>query len=281
MEENNTTVTTEGTTFQEGTHEETPETVDAVDTPINSNTADDENGSRENNSADDNNPIGEESESEFSLPITFNHEKKALTRDEAIKYAQMGMNLNESGLNLSEIKSIYNKLDFLAALNDTTIDNLIDGMMKRDEESYRDELEQRFGDDEDVINQLIALRKNEQKEKYNKILADRKTNAENEAEVKKVKLEERLAGEFFELQKEFPNVETFETLPREVKAMAAEGKDLTYAYMLYKKREQEKIDKAIADAEKNKKNTAGSLAGGSEIGESSETRALLEGLYKN
>ena len=90
---------------------------------------------------------------------------------------------------------------------------------------------------------------NEQKEKYEKVLLDRKSAKDNAEKEKQISLEKRLAGEFAELKTEFPEIADFSALPKEVKAEAANGRDLLSAYLRYTHKENKKTA-AAQQAEK-------------------------------
>lgn len=261
--ENETNVTTATTISQESAHEVTPEVKEAEGTPADGDTNEGQvAGNNQNSEADDNNP-SEESEPEFSLPIVYNKEGRNLNRDEAIKYAQMGLHLQESGINLSEAKDIQAKLDYIATVKGVDVKSLIDEMFDSDEKAYREEL-QGEGMSEKTIDSLVALRKSENKEKYEAAIAQRKADKEALLEQNRQSLENRLADELIELRELCPEVESYESLPDSVKEMAVKGLDLTSAYLRFAHAERVKIEKATKAAEEAKKASAGSLSGEAE-----------------
>ena len=271
--ENN--VAPEATIPQESTSEVTPEVKETEGTPANSDTNDGQGtGENQNSGADD---IPENHEPEFALPIVYNKESRNLNRDEAIKYAQMGLHLQESGINLSEAKEIHAKLDFIATLRGVERKALVDEMFDSDEKTYREEL-QSEGMSEKTIDSLVALRKNENKEKYEAAMAQRKADKEALLEQNRQSLESRLADELIELKELCPEVENYESLPDSVKEMAVKGMDLTSAYLRFAHSERVKIEKATKAAEEAAKATAGSLSGKTDTPDNTQS-AFLKGLW--
>lgn len=268
MEEITTTVTDENTTQQE-THEDTTAETTDPGTPPEEATATAE-GSEQNQQTANEPP-------EFSLPITYNHENRNLTREEAVKYAQIGLNFEEGGIKADIVKPILRKLDYLAAQSDTTVEALVEDMMTAAESRYREELIEKFGEDETVIEDLMRVYHEKQKAKYDKVLADRKTAEETQANDTRVKLETRLADEFISLKKEFPELTEFTALPDEVKLSAAGGKSLAEAYLRYLHREGVKIAENKAAAQKAAQSTAGSLNTNQSDHENSVVDAFMRG----
>lgn len=205
---------------------------------------------------------GEGGEPEWTLPVVYNHENRSLTKDEATRYAQLGMKYSESGFDIDKIKPLYNKLDYLAALQDTTPDELIDKLTEAQDESYRAELSERFGEDEDsLIEDMMALRRSQQKDKYEKVVADRKAAEKNRADAQEASLNARLAEEFGKMRAEYPELTDFAALPKEVKKAAAEGMSLEHAYLKHRRSEEAKASAARESAERAKNASAGSMTG--------------------
>lgn len=219
-------------------------------------------------------------EAEPFLPISFNHESIGLSKDDAVKFAQLGMKYEKSGIDIDTVKPILNSLEYVAAQQDITVAELVNGIIAKDEENYRTELESRFGEgDAGTIEDLMQIRRNKQKEKYQQVLEDRKKTAEKEAEEKEQNLNNRLANEFVELKTEFPEFAEFKDLPAEVKREAAKGRDLLSCYLRYKHNEDMKIMAAKKTAEENSKATTGSGESAEPMGDSITT-AMLSGLWK-
>lgn len=182
-------------------------------------------------------------EPEFSLDVKYNKATRSLSRDEAVDFAEQGIFYNDT------VKPLYNKLDYIAAQRGCSIPELVDGLLAGDEDNHRKELAETLGADNPVIEELMKVYRNEQKEKYEKVLSDRKSAEENAEKEKQISLEKRLAKEFAELKAEFPEIAEFSALPKEVKAEAAEGRDLLSAYLRYTHKENKKAA-AAEQAEK-------------------------------
>lgn len=179
-------------------------------------------------------------EPEFSLDVKYNKATRSLSRDEVVDFAKQGIFYNDT------VKPLYNKLDYIAAQRGCTIPELVDGLLAGDEDNHRKELAETLGADNPVIEELMKVYRNEQKEKYEKVLSDRKSAEENAEKEKQISLEKRLAEEFAELKAEFPEIAEFSALPKEVKAEAAKGRDLLSAYLRYTHNQNKKTAAAEA-----------------------------------
>ncbi len=273
MENTETTVLPEGTIPAEDTHAE--ETVQTQPEGAPQSGADSDSTAKSENTE----RSGGLSEPEFVLPVDFNHESRNLTRDEAIRYAQIGMKFDTSGIDLDSIKPLYNKLDYIAAQRDCSIEEVVNGLLDSDEATYRKELESKLNGADGVIDDLMRVYREKQKEKYDRVLSDRKEAEERSRKEAQTTLESRLAGEFAELKTEFPDIGEFSQLPEEVKAEAARGRDLLSAYLRYSHAKQ----KEIAAAQKSEEEAARASTGtGSSAGSNSETpeeAAFMAGLW--
>lgn len=198
-------------------------------------------------------PGGESAEAEpsFGLEVKYNKTNRTLSRDEAKDYAEQGMFYADS------IKPLYNKLDYIAAQRGQSIEEVVDRLMNSDEEHHRQELIERFGEESDVIDDLMRVYRDGQKQKYDKIVADRQRAAEAAEARERESLEARLASEFAELRGEFPEFKEFKELPKAVKAEAAKGRDLLSAYLRYRHSEGKRTADALVSAEAAAKATTG------------------------
>ena len=209
-------------------------------------------------------------EPEFSLDIKYNKATRSLSREEAVDFAEQGIFYSDT------VKPLYNKLDYIAAQRGCSIPELVDGLLAGDEESHRRELAETLGADNPVIEELMKVYRNEQKEKYEKALSDRKSAEENAEKEKQISLEKRLAEEFGELKAEFPEIADFTALPKEVKAEAAKGRDLLSAYLRYTHKENKKAAAAEQAEKAAAKASTGQAASPAEH-EDSAVSAFLRG----
>ena len=214
-------------------------------------------------------------EPEFTLDVKYNKEIRTLNRDEAADYAQKGIFYETKG-----IEPLYNKLDYIAAQRGQTIEEVVDRLFAEDENSHRQELVDKFGEESGVIDDLMKVYREGQKQKYDKIVADRKEAAQKAENEKRESLEARLASEFSELKAEFPGLAEFSQLPKEVKTDAANGRDLMSAYLRYMHRENKKIAAAKSSEETAAKATTGT-AGTAENTADTVDDAFFRGLMGN
>lgn len=228
------------------------------------------------------NETAEEKETppDFGLEINYNHETRVLSRDDAAAYAQIGMKFKDSGIDIDTVKPLYNKLDYIAAQRGQTIEEVVDRLFAEDENSHRQELVDKFGEESGVIDDLMKVYRDGQKQKYDKIVSDRKEAAEKAENEKRESLEARLASEFSELKAEFPELAEFSQLPKEVKTDAANGRDLMSAYLRYMHRENKKIAAAKSSEETAAKATTGT-AGTAENTADTVDDAFFRGLMGN
>lgn len=198
------------------------------------------------------------------LEVKYNKELKGLSREEAKDWAEKGMHY----------ESMHDKLDYIAAQSDISVNALLDKMMNSLEENKRAELVDRFGDDEETINGLMTLFRNSQKEKYDKVVADRKAAGEQAEQNSNA----RIAAEFSEMKKAYPELTDFSSLPTEVKKAAGEGVPLEYAYLKHQRTEKNKIDAANESAKRAAAASTGSVNGEAET-KTEEERRFLAALW--
>lgn len=189
-------------------------------------------------------------------------EDKPLTRAEAKDWAEKGMHY----------ESIYNELDYIAAQSNTDVKTLVNGMRKQMEDNYRAGLVEKLGEDNDTIDKLMKVYRDEQKEKYDRLVSERATAAET-------KMSDRLSNEYLELKKLIGDtVPAYNELPESVKKNAAEGMNLTTAFLLYQHNEQIKIDAAKETAEAAANASAGSMKSEPNANKSADEQ-FLAGLW--
>lgn len=188
----------------------------------------------------------EQEQTDQGIKVRFNHQDRELTREEAITYAQ-------KGLKYDNIAPMLDELSYLAAINGKTASELVKEYINQGEAMYRRGLEEKYGDDTEVIEMMMERYRTENKAKYEKAESQRKIAEEAAEKQARETLEGRLADAFVRLQKEFPELQNFAELPKEVKQAAADGKDLVTAYLLHQHREERKTSAAKqAEAAANK-----------------------------
>lgn len=274
-EEIETLSANEDTIPEEAEHAEATEAESGADTPQPAADPETENTSEEGGEPQEN---GEHA-AEFSLPITFNHEERTLGLDEAKKYAQLGMKLENSGLDISSAKPIIHKLEYIASQNGMDAGQFIDGILEAQEKNYRESLIDRFGDDSETVDDMMELWKNKSREKYDRMIADRDAADAEQRHNEKESLEQRLADEYAELKAEIPELPSFPELPDEVKRAAAAGKNLTGAYLLYEHNRAARIKQEKEQSRRNAERSAGSLGTAYGDTRSAADEAFMRGIF--
>ena len=203
------------------------------------------------------------------LEVKFNKQHKSLNKEEAVKYAQMGMNYER-------FEPLIAKLDYLAAVNGVTREQFIEGQLKSKEDAERQSLIERFGNDEETINAMMEFTKQKHQKAYDEMIARQKADEEAAEE----STEARIAGEFATLCEEFPELaeKGFKGLPKQVKQDSFNGENLFNAYLRHLHRESKNIaaDKKQEEAAAN--HSTGSMESQGES--SSMGDAFLNGLLK-
>lgn len=177
------------------------------------------------------------------IEVSFGEEVRSLNRDEATYYAQRGIELDQ----------VYQELDYIATTQGLTVDEFLKAQRDARETAYRQQLETRVTDEE-AIEDLMNLYRSKEDEKYEQAKLGRKKAEEAERQSR----ESRIADDFIKLQKEFPEVKDFKSLPASVKQAAANGKDLLAEFLLYQHREGQAVKKAEETAK-----AAAAASGGS------------------
>lgn len=198
------------------------------------------------------------------LEIKYNHEKRGLTRAEAVSLAQKALHY----------EGAYKELERNAALEGKTVDGFLKSLDEARDKAYRDSLAARFGDDEDTINQMMELYAINKQKKLDE--AEKAAIAARESEEQS--LNERLADEFIAMKTDFPELTDFASLPKSVKQAAADGMPLPYAYLQFKHNEAKKAEAAKASAQSAAEKSAGSMNANDTESLSEEEKRYLEGL---
>lgn len=218
---------------------------------------------------------------DFKLPVKFYGEQRNLTFEEAVEFAQKGMNYEKlkAGLDgYEQSKPLLDKLAYLSSKHGKTAEEIIEGLMTADEQFLRSQLTEKYGElPEEVMETLLEKEKNKAQNDYNEHLSQKKAQQEEENKAVHV----RVAKEFFELQKEFPNLSSIDDVPDSVLFDAVNNKRNLYdAYLRYQSKESRKIEAAQQAEASAKKSSAGSLEGGEVSHASNAESAFFEGLWR-
>lgn len=205
------------------------------------------------------------------ISIMLESGERRLTREEAEKYARMGLEREYED-------PIMVKLDYLAASEGVSREEYIDRQLKLGEERILKELVERYGDDEETIYEMLEYEREKNKRLYDELLSKRKAeeNSKNE------NVHSRLAEEYAELVNEFPELEGkgFAELPLEVKKAGFEGERLLNAYLRYRHSEEKKIKSELAYKTAADESSAGSMQTAPYDGKGEAERHYLNALWQ-
>ena len=196
------------------------------------------------------------------MSFKYNHENVQLAREEATEWAQKGMHY-------------FNKLDFVAAVNGTTVDALLKEIVEAVDRNKLNELQQKFGDDSALVDDLMTLFHNQNKEKYERL----KSAREHDKALSKTLLAESLETQFQALQKDFPELESLDDVPADVLS-AADEMPLMVAYVLYRHREDQKLKAAQQAAAAAAGASTGSVASNSVSSAESAETAFMKAFWR-
>ena len=226
-----------------------------------------ENGAETN---DPESPGGSEDEAipHFSLTVDFEHEVKELSEEEARTFAQRGMYLDK-------VSPYLDKIRYLAAAEGKSMKDYIDNLVELRKETVRNRYASSI-DDQQMIDNLMELEEG----KIQKAVAAAKQEEENSMNAGRKEINDRLASEFVELRKEFPELTEFAKVPKSV-VQTAVGKKmpLMAAYLLHTRAEEKRISAQKAAETAAKTSTAGDVTGGTNNEQSPELDALMRGIW--
>ena len=204
----------------------------------------------------------------ITIPIQYNHESRELTLEEAQSLAQ-------KGLKFDELSPTLEKIRFLATANGKSMQEMVDALAEsQDKQLYQSILTECDG------NEAIAQRLfDAEKAKRQSLYEDNQKQAAAAQEKEKADLAKRLADEFVELHREFPELAEFSAVPKAVLDAAVKGKNLTDAYLRYQRAESKKVSAAKATQEQAAKVSAGSQAEGAGETTNPTIDAMLAGVW--
>ena len=169
---------------------------------------------------------------ETAFAVKFNHQTVNLTKDEAVKYAQQGMLFEK------KFSPILEKLDYFAGTLQKSPNEVLDGLIKDSETKYREQLEEKLGSGDPVIEDLMAVYRQKQRQKIKNVDVD-------------------FDSQFKTLQAEFPSIKSPDDLPESVLNEASEP--LLYSYLKYLHSESRKVEKAKQTEKETALASAGSV----------------------
>lgn len=259
MEETNvtqpqeTSVETETTTVDTVTETET-QAVPSPDDEVQENTTETEavDGEQGNSAEDD-----------FSLDVKYNKQNRSLNREDATRYAQMG-------LKFESMQPTLKKLQYLAAADGQSLESLVDSIVSGIENDKLKAFKAKADGDEEILNALIEADKRKAGKAYED-WQESERKAEEESQRDEIKV---LANEFNTLQKEVPEFQGkgFESVPDEVLMIRDKNNiSLFDAYLRYENANRQK-----AEAEKQKQDVNAMHSTGSVKGEGGNSKPKWE-----
>ena len=205
-------------------------------------------------------------EEEPFLTTRHNHEVRRFSREETEDLVQIGL----------YSKPQLDRLRYFAALGgNENVNAALDNLIAAQENVIRSEMSKKVSDPE-LLETVVAAKLAEFKTK-----AGQQEQAEKDAyNAEGDNINRRLGREFAELQKDFPDVEKFDDLPKSVKRTAAEqGVPLKYAYALHLQQEQAKINEADKAAKSAAAASTGSSKDVPNSGTSPEIAQMMRALW--
>ena len=186
--------------------------------------------------------------------LRYKHEDISVSRDEAKRLAQLGKHYEEND------KKILDDLDYVATLKGMTVKDLVKRLVDSDESDYREELVAQFGEDSDVVKDMLELRRQKNRKAYDEAVTNRNA-AEKQAEEEAQKSATAKLAEQYEAVRElFPAYDTVEKVPAAVITAALKSGALEKELLRFELSERNKTDAAKATSEKNQKENVGSVA---------------------
>lgn len=195
----------------------------------------------------------EEQKTEEPFVVRFNHADKELSREEAISLAQ-------KGLKLDSMAEMLNDLNYYSALRGKNSHEAIKDLIENAESEYKKGIVEKYGEDNDIVDMMMERFRADNKQKYEAFKEAEKAKED----AAKNTIEERVADEFIELQKEFPEIADLQKVPKDVLKDAYNGKNLMDSYLRYMHKESKKIASAKQTAQSNAEASAGKMAGEAE-----------------
>ena len=166
------------------------------------------------------------------LPVKFRHEMRDLTREDAAKYAQMGL-LREAE------QPMLDDLALMAAAQGMTPAEFIRSLKAADERGVREDKLRITGGDADAAEILVQAELAKRREALNL----RARQEQEAADAAKKSTLDRLAGELVELRELVPEMADWDAIPQAVKEDAIKNnRNLTDAYLRYMHREGKNIE---------------------------------------
>ena len=200
------------------------------------------------------------------------------SRSEALKLINQGQKFNENAENLELLDMIAAASSKADGINYSDVSEFVVSLKSAIDDSLYQECLNDTDGDEEIAKELFEARKAKRDKHYSEILANRQAQREEKNKEKT----QRVADEFLDLQKEFPEFASYADLPKEVKEYAQKNDvSLLSAKLLIDHRNKRAAEKVNAQAENNRKNELGSFSSSDNSGESAEVLAMRSAFNKD
>lgn len=210
----------------------------------------------------------ESPEEERFITVKYDKKLRSLSLDEATMFAQKGMRYDA-------LQPMLETLKYVATSEGKTLAEFVEAIRSQHEDNLFSRLMDRCGD-EDIAKELLEVEKSKHKAAYEKLLESERTE-ESETEEAVTK---RLADEFDELKREFPQYTSFDKVPKSIVKEAVErGVSLLDSQLRYEHRQRAKAEAAAAAQSAAAKNSIGSQQTAVENPQSTAEAAFLKGLW--
>lgn len=184
----------------------------------------------------------------FQLGVQFHNEHRTLTEEEAVGYAEKGMLYDE-------MTPLLDKLRLMAAGCDKTLPEMVDALMASHDNARLQQLTEEAGGNEEIARRLLKAEQDERQRTFERRQAESAGAEQSQRE----QLTQRLAAEYVETAKEFPELKEFKEIPESVVNTAIRsGIHLMDAYGRWKRAEERKIGAAKETAARAAASSTGS-----------------------
>lgn len=191
---------------------------------------------------------GAEEAPPFQLGVQFHDEHRTLTEEEAVGYA-------EKGLLYDELTPMLDKLRLMATGCNKSLPEMVDELMESRDTARLQQLMAETGGNEDIAKRLLKAEQDERQRTFERQKAETATAEKSHRE----QLTQRLAAEYVEAAKEFPELKEFGDIPESVVSAAIRsGIHLMDAYGRWRRAEDRKIGAAKETAAKAAASSTGS-----------------------
>lgn len=230
--------------------------IDEQDTPENANDGVDTGGGNTDDNGTEEGQDGSQddtSEAPAGIEVKFRGERKVLSPDDAVKYAQMGLVHEDMGETLDSLQYLA------ASAGAGSVKEFVAAMRQQQEEAARQMFTEHYPDNPQMVERMMAGERALQKQRRDDMVATEQAASdavEQQGEQERIAM---LADQVEQLQEVFPEIKTFDDIPQAVKDMAFKEDMSFLTAMLIHERNQNQAKSAAADkAEKNKQAATGS-----------------------